>query len=776
MLRPIYFLTSLILVLAYSNVWAARPVANKPPTVNLTSPVSGTTYVAPASIIMSATASDTDGTISKVEFYRGATLVGTSAVAPYSVIASNVPAGTYTLTAKAFDNGGATTTSTGISVTVTAASNIIITTPLNGATVYDGSVTVSGSFVGDVSSTVLVDNGNSSRLATINGTTFTVSLPIFPGANTLTVQVARTDKTFDNTTLTVIGNERPYVAFKSPSVNIFNAPANILFEVDAVSPNGSINKVEFFRSETLLGALTSPPYRYNLTNANAGYFLLNAIATDNKGVTGSSSLVIVINGPNALPTIALTAPSNGALFTAPANINLSANASDSDGSIVQVDFLRNGEVFGASNVSPYNFTMANVPVGSYQLTARATDDRAGTTTSAPVSITVTPPNNPPTVTLTSPVNGASFYAPAVIGLGANAADSDGTISKVEFYQGAALVGTATSPPYSISLTNVSAGSYSLIAKATDNLGAVTASTPVAVIVNPNTPPTVTLTSPASAVSAFAPASFTLKADAADSDGIAKVEFYQDATLIGTATSAPYTVNWANIPAGIYSVTAKATDNLGGATVSTPVSVTVKAAQLAFTTPVDGATLTGDSVLVTGSFQGEINSGVTVNGVVAVLDANNNFYATVPLAAGANILTATLTSFEGNVTTKTLTVTGDGVAPAIQINADQIEGLAPLTVNFSVEGAGITGGNIVAGGGTVTSTFDNGKLIFTVIYPNPGTYPVTVTATNSQGNNVSKNFIIVVQDAARMDLMLKEVWDGMNNALIAGDKKTAMKYQ
>ena len=126
----------------------------------------------------------------------------------------------------------------------------------------------------------------------------------------------------------------------------FAAPSPSGADASENCPNGSINKVEFFRSETLLGALTSPPYRYNLTNANAGYFLLNAIATDNKGVTGSSSLVIVINGPNALPTIALTAPSNGALFTAPANINLSANASDSDGSIVQVDFLRNGEVFG----------------------------------------------------------------------------------------------------------------------------------------------------------------------------------------------------------------------------------------------------------------------------------------------------------------------------------------------------------------------------------------------------------------------------------------------
>jgi hypothetical protein len=83
----------------------------------------------------------------------------------------------------------------------------------------------------------------------------------------------------------------------------------------------------------------------------------------------------------------------------------------------------------------------------------------------------TPTNQPPTVTLTSPTNGASFTAPASVTLSANASDSDGTISKVEFYNGATLLNTDTSAPYSFAWLSVAAGTYSVKAIAYDNSGA-----------------------------------------------------------------------------------------------------------------------------------------------------------------------------------------------------------------------------------------------------------------------------------------------------------------
>ena len=77
--------------------------------------------VAPASVVVSADASDGDGSVSRVDFYAGATLIGSDSTAPYSVTWSNVGAGSYALTAVAVDNGGASTTSGVVNLTVTAA-------------------------------------------------------------------------------------------------------------------------------------------------------------------------------------------------------------------------------------------------------------------------------------------------------------------------------------------------------------------------------------------------------------------------------------------------------------------------------------------------------------------------------------------------------------------------------------------------------------------------------------------------------------------------------
>ncbi len=94
--------------------------SNAAPTVSLTAPASGATYTAPANITVSANAADSDGSISKVEFYQGTTRIGEATTSPYSISWSNVAAGTYSITAKATDNDNASTTSATVSVTVNA--------------------------------------------------------------------------------------------------------------------------------------------------------------------------------------------------------------------------------------------------------------------------------------------------------------------------------------------------------------------------------------------------------------------------------------------------------------------------------------------------------------------------------------------------------------------------------------------------------------------------------------------------------------------------------
>lgn len=88
------------------------------PIVSLTVRGGGTSFIAPAKIRLSADATDSDGVVRKVEFFNGATLLGTDTVSPYTFTWNSVAAGNYLLTAKATDNRGATTKSAAISVTV----------------------------------------------------------------------------------------------------------------------------------------------------------------------------------------------------------------------------------------------------------------------------------------------------------------------------------------------------------------------------------------------------------------------------------------------------------------------------------------------------------------------------------------------------------------------------------------------------------------------------------------------------------------------------------
>lgn len=97
---------------------APQPPQNIAPSATLTSPAQGSIFTAPANISLSASAADSDGTISKVEFFNGSTKLGEDTTAPYTFTWSNVNAGSYSLTARASDNGGATGSSQAIAISV----------------------------------------------------------------------------------------------------------------------------------------------------------------------------------------------------------------------------------------------------------------------------------------------------------------------------------------------------------------------------------------------------------------------------------------------------------------------------------------------------------------------------------------------------------------------------------------------------------------------------------------------------------------------------------
>jgi len=246
----------------------------------------------------------------------------------------------------------------------------------------------------------------------------------------------------------------------------------------------------------LTPSTTLPPVNYAIGNpSNAVVYIL-----DN-------------DGSNVPPTVHITIPTNGASFTAPANIYICADARDADGHVTSVEFFTNGASIGsrtncvpcANPVNPFCLYWPGVPAGDYVLTAKATDNGGATTTSDPVHISVGPKttsNLPPVVRIISPANGATFRAPVNIPIYAYAHDPDGSVLSVEFFADTNGLGfgrnlsnsVSTSPGNSTSnywflvWSNAPVGIYPLTAKATDNSGAASVSDSVRVTILPPLPP------------------------------------------------------------------------------------------------------------------------------------------------------------------------------------------------------------------------------------------------------------------------------------------------
>lgn len=96
-------------------------------------------------------------------------------------------------------------------------------------------------------------------------------------------------------------------------------------------------------------------------------------------------------------------------------------------------------------------------------------------------------NAPPTLTVTAPASGANVAVGTAVTMTVNAADADGTVARVEFYDGDDRLGEDATAPYALTWTPAGAGSHRLIARAYDNLGAASDSAAVLVTVGGGTP-------------------------------------------------------------------------------------------------------------------------------------------------------------------------------------------------------------------------------------------------------------------------------------------------
>jgi hypothetical protein len=180
--------------------------------------------------------------------------------------------------------------------------------------------------------------------------------------------------------------------------------------------------------------------------------------------------------------VILTSPTNNATYLPPATIPLSVRFSDTVGTVTNIVYFNGTTVLTNATGVPFGRSWAGVPAGNYAIYATAYDDHGLTDTSDVSSVTVAAPHTPPTVSLTSPTNGATFDYPGTVMLSATVAASTGSVTNVAFYRNSILIANVTNAPYNFTWSNVLANNFTLTAVATDDSGASTVSSPINITV------------------------------------------------------------------------------------------------------------------------------------------------------------------------------------------------------------------------------------------------------------------------------------------------------
>jgi ELWxxDGT repeat protein len=526
-------------------------------------------------IQLSATASDNVG-LARVEFYDGATLLGTDYASPYELSwnTASVADGLHTLTAKAFDLAGNVSTSAqrGVTVDNTAPAAAALGAPAQGAQLR-GTVQLSATASDNVGVARVEFYADATLLGTDTSAPYGLSWNTASVADGLHTLTAKAHDAAGNVTTSagvevLVDNTAPTTTLSAPAQNA-HVRGSVQLSATA-SDNVGVAGVEFYDGPALLGAVYAPPYElsWNTTGAADGIHLLTARAFDSVGNV-SVSVEVSVTVDNTAPAAALSAPAQNAHVRG--SVQLSATTSDNVG-VARVEFYAGESLLGTLHAPPYelSWNTAGVTNGAHTLTVKAHDAAGNAATSAEVGVTVD--NSAPATALSSPAQNAQLRR--LVQVSATASDNQG-VTHVEFYANGALLGTDTTAPYDVSWNTAAGpnGSITLTTRAYDLAGNVTVSAGVTVQVD-NAAPTVAITSPQNGASLFL--STTVEASAADNAGVTQVVFYDGATVIGTDTTAPYSVSWSLVwvSKGSHTLTAKAYDAVGNVTTSAPVTVTV----------------------------------------------------------------------------------------------------------------------------------------------------------------------------------------------------------
>jgi hypothetical protein len=219
-----------------------------------------------------------------------------------------------------------------------------------------GLITWTPATIGDYDVTVTATNSEG-----MDSQAFTITVDATPAAPVIT-----------STAVTTATVTLPYSydveasGYPAPSYALTQAPTDMT--IDAVS-----------------GLITWTP-------ATIGDYDVTVTATNSEGSDNQAFTVTVQSAPNQLPSVSVTSPVNGAVYQLGDPVPLAADASDSDGTVVQVEFLVDGVVVATVNAEPWEYSWTGGTAGLHSVVARATDNDADSTDSPAVAFNINDPN------------------------------------------------------------------------------------------------------------------------------------------------------------------------------------------------------------------------------------------------------------------------------------------------------------------------------------------------------------------------------------------------
>jgi hypothetical protein len=286
------------------------------------------------------------------------------------------------------------------------------------------------------------------------------------------------------------------------------------------------------------------------------------------GIRYAKKMLPLVNTNNTSPTVAITVPNVNSSVCIGTSVKIEATATISSGSISKVDFYDGNVLLGTVNSSPYVFTWENPSSGIHTLRAIATSSTNIASSPATVSFTV---NSPTAIKPVMQLNGAAWGDLASaklceggdLGIGPHPYDIE---------TGWSWTGPAgfTSSDREIRLEKITPSMAGIYSVSFINANGCKSSLDIPVTVYDK--PIISIVSPFNNEVFY---TSTIPIDVnVNGPEISNVQYYNGNSLLGQNANQPYNYIWNEVPAGSYSIQARAiTVNGCSDTVTSQITVT-----------------------------------------------------------------------------------------------------------------------------------------------------------------------------------------------------------